>query len=460
MRLFTRSDKADTSLGVMERLFYGFGNAGSVFVYMLVSVYMVYFYTNTLALNSGIIGGILMASRIFDGATDLIMGRIVDCTRSKFGKSRCWLIRVCFPYAIAAVLMFAVPNDTTDLVKYIYVFVSYNLLNSVCYTALMVPYNTLCATMTTNQYERGLLGVFSMFANVAAGIVMNATVVKMVDSFGGGQIGWLWAVVCFATVGLIFHLICFFGIKERVGSEEIAKEKAPPVKLSVSVKALLKNKYWVLFMIMAFCVWFAVAMTQTAGIFYADSVLHDKERYSLMANSCSIGQLVCLFLATFVMKKKGKIFTCRFGMGIGFIGAILMSVADTNVPVLIAGATIAGSGCGFAGACIGGMLADIMDYGEWKTRVNAVGLGMAAYSFVLKISYGLANALWGFMLDASGYDPSIEIQPQAAIIAIKAAYAFIPFALFVVGFIVLLPYKLDKEYPEIAKELEARRASE
>lgn len=82
-------------------------------------------------LNAGIIGTILMVSRLFDGVTDIIMGMIVDRTHSKYGKARVWVIRTCIPYAISGLLLVCVPGGMTELVQYIYVFITYNICNSV-----------------------------------------------------------------------------------------------------------------------------------------------------------------------------------------------------------------------------------------------------------------------------------------------------------------------------------------
>ncbi len=153
MKLFTKSMEPNTTLGVAERVAYMSGNIGIALINTIVATFLMFFYTDVMMLNAGIIGTILMVSRLFDGVTDIIMGMIVDRTHSKYGKARVWVIRTCIPYAISGLLLVCVPGGMTELVQYIYVFITYNICNSVFLTALYVPYNAMTCNITFNPYE-------------------------------------------------------------------------------------------------------------------------------------------------------------------------------------------------------------------------------------------------------------------------------------------------------------------
>ena len=101
MKLFTKSMEPNSTLGVAERVAYMSGNIGIALINTIVATFLMFFYTDVMMLNAGIIGTILMVSRLFDGVTDIIMGMIVDRTHSKYGKARVWVIRTCIPYAIS-----------------------------------------------------------------------------------------------------------------------------------------------------------------------------------------------------------------------------------------------------------------------------------------------------------------------------------------------------------------------
>lgn len=126
-------------------------------------------------------------SKIFDGVSDLIMGRIVDRTHSRWGKARPWMLRMCVPLAISTVLMFSVPTSLEGRVQIAYIFLTYNLVSTIFYTALNVPYASLQGLMTTNQYERGLLGNFRMLLATAGTMTVNTFVMKICAFFGKGD---------------------------------------------------------------------------------------------------------------------------------------------------------------------------------------------------------------------------------------------------------------------------------
>ena len=126
-------------------------------------------------------------SKIFDGVSDLIKGRIVDRTHSRWGKARPWMLRMCVPLAISTVLMFSVPTSLEGRVQIAYIFLTYNLVSTIFYTALNVPYASLQGLITTNQYERGLLGNFRMLLATAGTMTVNTFVMKICTFFGKGD---------------------------------------------------------------------------------------------------------------------------------------------------------------------------------------------------------------------------------------------------------------------------------
>lgn len=237
MKLFTKSMEPNTTLGVAERVAYMSGNIGIALINTIVATFLMFFYTDVMMLNAGIIGTILMVSRLFDGVTDIIMGMIVDRTHSKYGKARVWVIRTCIPYAISGLLLVCVPGGMTELVQYIYVFITYNICNSVFLTALYVPYNAMTCNITSNPYEREVLGIFVLFGATFGTLAVQSTVDAATKALGGDQRAWQIVVGIYAICGLILHLICFFGTKERCGS---TSEKVK-IHAKEEMRSLLKS---------------------------------------------------------------------------------------------------------------------------------------------------------------------------------------------------------------------------
>lgn len=143
-----------TKISFWERFSYGCGDLGCNIIYSAMSSFLLFYYTDYVHVNAATIGTIMLLSRIFDGVTDLIMGMIVDRTKSRFGKCRPWILRMAIPFALAGILLFSVPSGLGNTSKLIYIFITYNLVSSVVYTAINVPYATLNSLITQNQYER------------------------------------------------------------------------------------------------------------------------------------------------------------------------------------------------------------------------------------------------------------------------------------------------------------------
>ena len=131
-----------TYLSWWQRLCYGGGQAGGGIMYTLGTTFLLVYYTNVVHVDPAIAATIIAISKVLDGISDLIMGRIVDRTNSRFGKARPWLLRFCVPTMLCMVLAFSVPVGISTALQIIYVFVTYNLLSTVCYTAVTVPYSS------------------------------------------------------------------------------------------------------------------------------------------------------------------------------------------------------------------------------------------------------------------------------------------------------------------------------
>lgn len=454
MKLLTKSNDPNTTLGWLERISYGLGNSGNAVVYGFVASFLTFFYTDVIGLNAGILGTIFLISRVFDGITDIVMGHIVDRTKTKTGKARCWILRLCIPYAIGGVLLFTVPEGSAAL-QYTYVFVSYNVVNAILFTGISVPYNSLTSLSTTNPYERGLLGIFPMLGSVLVGVIMSSTVLNMVEAFGGGRKGWIITSGMWAVIGLACHLICYFGTKERVLDTKTTEKD--DVSFKDGILSLIKNYYWIVFTIVLLLLWLMTGLVQTAAVYYTNTVLENQNLYAPLYNIQSVTQMVFLAVAAIFIKRIGKVNTFRLGIVIEIIGTVIRVFFSTNVPVLMTGGFLIGAGGGFAGAVFVGIIADIIDYGHWKTGVKVVGLGMASSSFVQKIGYGLASSLWGLMLSAGGYDGTAVRQTASAITSIKMGYIYLPCILTILMLILVIKFPLDKVMPKVRGELEERK---
>ena len=110
---------------------YGSGDIAGNVVYAFLSSFVMIYLTNTIGLNSGIVGTLIAVSKLFDGITDIFFGTMIDRTKSKMGKARPWMFYGFFGCAITLYGVFAIPTNMGKTAQYAWFFICYTLLNAV-----------------------------------------------------------------------------------------------------------------------------------------------------------------------------------------------------------------------------------------------------------------------------------------------------------------------------------------
>jgi len=453
MKLLTKSEAPNAKLGVVERTAYMMGNVGTAFINTILASFIMFFYTDVIYLDAKIIGTILLISRILDGITDIIMGMIVDRTYSKHGKGRVWVLRSCLPFAVSGLLLVSVPMSNTEVVQYIYVLITYNLCSSMCLTALYVPYNAMSCNMTNDPYERGILGVFVMAGAVIGTMIVQSTVDAATKALGADQRAWQIVIAIYAVAGLILHFICFALTKERCGNSNAEEQNEEKLSIKAELGSLLKNRYWVVAIAFIFVCLFATAMLGGMGMYYAKVALGDTAHYSQLANAISVTQVLSLCGAFLLMKKFGKRNAMMIGIVCMVAGCTVHMFSGVNLAMITVASGIKGFGAGFAAAGLYGMVADTIDYSEWKFGIRPVGVGSAGTTFATKVANGFSVVLIGWLIDLSGYDPTAVVHSEQVVRVMTFGYNIVPMICGIIGIILMCFYTLDKQYPTIQKEL-------
>lgn len=447
----------NAKLSFLERFAYGIGDYAGNLVYSAISAFLLVYYTNVVGASAAAAASIIAVSKILDGVSDLIMGYIVDHTHSKWGKARPWIARLCIPLAVCTVLMFSVPSSFAGSIQIAYMFLTYNLVSTIFYTGVNVPYATMQGLMTRNQYERGLLGNFRNLLATAGTMTINTVVLKMTGFFGGGdsytQKGWTLTFVVLMIVFVVLNMFMFFTCKERVveGGGEGKKEDVSFIK---GLAGLVKNKYWILLVISIFSMYFMMSTFFGSAVYFTMYNMGNDDYYAMVSNLLSIAQIVTLFITPFLMKITSKRNLMMVGMAIATVGFILSGVT-TNYTMICVSSVIKGIGFGFGGATMFGCLQDAITYGEWYNGYGTAGMGNAASSFCMKVGSGIGTAALGWILAAGGFDPNLGSQSASALTSITVAFAWVPVITSVICVICMALFNLDKYYPQVVADLEA-----
>ena len=463
--LTTKSNDPDTRLGWGERIGYGVGATGWNMINGIIGTFLTVYFTNVALLDAAVISTLIAVSKVFDGASDLIVGNIVDRTNSKYGKARVWLLRMCIPFAAAVLLLFWVPSGFPSALKYVYVFIMYNLVNTVCLTFMQVPYYSLISLISRNGEERGMLGNIQQIFQTLGNVIINAVFVTLLARFSSSlttentQAGYTGAILCVVIVMVILVLITVFSTKERVveDKEEKAASKGDEVKPLVAIKALLTNKYWVIMFFAMLVVFFVIIFYSIGGVYYALYIFKDMGQISWMNNSISIAQFAIMFATPFFMKKFGKRWIYAAGMLVMTLGFAGFGLFGTSKAVMILCNVLKGCGLGMSGGMAMGIVADTITYGQLKSGINAVGMGNAGTSAAQKLGLGLGQAVFGWVMSGAGFKGEYDVmgiaQPEAVITAIKFMYNWIPAVMCCIIFIIMaVSFNLDRDLAKLRAE--------
>lgn len=142
-----------------ERWFgYLIGPTGALLLNAVLASYLNVYYTDVLGLTSVAGGAFLvlfpMLSKILDAVANIVMGYVIDRTRTKQGKARPWLLLSAPLMMIAGTLLFLVPQADTKI-QVIWIIVSYNLYYSIAFTSYNVGHNLMVPLSTRDSAQRG-----------------------------------------------------------------------------------------------------------------------------------------------------------------------------------------------------------------------------------------------------------------------------------------------------------------
>ena len=442
---------------IFERFSYGCGDFGCNIIYTAMSAFLLFYYTDYANVSAMAVGTIMMISRIFDGVSDIIMGVIVDRTKSKYGKARPWILRMCIPFAVSGSLLFSVPASWASTPKLVYVFITYNLVSTVIYTAINVPYSALNALMTQDPYERSVLSIFRNLLATAGTLTINTFTLPLVEYFGNNAAAWTKTLVVFGFVAIAAFLCTFFGTKERVRAAENEGEvQTEDVPFVTGIKALFQNKYWIMMTGMLALFFLMYSVNGGATVYYAKDILGDKNLVSTINGIFNIVQICGMFFIAMLVKKFGKRNVFALGLVLDIIGMLVLNFSGGSMAIIVVSSVIRGIGNACGGATMWAMVSDTIDYGEWKTGYRTEGLVNSACSFGYKIGNGIGSALLGLILEIGGYVGTAAVQTESALTSIKVCFVWIPILVYVCGLVIMKFYHLDKEFDGIIADLKAR----
>ncbi len=444
-------------LSIKEKAGYGLGDTASNLVWATLMSFIMVYYTDVFGITAAAAGTMFFFARIFDGATDFMMGAIADRTRTRWGKFRPYLLWMCLPMALVTVLTFTVP-DFDSSGKLVYAWVTYNLL-MIVYTAINIPYSALSGVMTDDPLERTSLNSYRMVLAQCGGFMVNAAMLPLVAYFGKDNPakGYQMTTALFGLVVICLFLATFATTRERIQPPAGQKK----TRLLDDLRRLLANPHWLIMFFVGMLDLTFIIVRAGSLVYYAKYVMGMDEggttRFLLLGN---VGFIVgaaltrCLVAA---IGKKNTFIAAHLIMALS--AALVFWLPPSMVGAVLAFQVLHALGGGFNAVLFFALIADTADYSEWKTGVRTTGIVFSATTCAQKVGMGIGGALTGALLTSFGYVANADQTPESAR-GILLLVSLIPAAGFLAVAALLTRYGLNDEVcRKINADLAARRAA-
>jgi len=487
-------------LSFREKAGYSLGDASANFVFQTMIMFQMGFYTDVFGITPWLAGFLLIGVRLLDAVFDPFVGTLSDLTKSRWGKFRPWVLFSAPFFAVIFWLTFTTP-DMGPTGKAAYAVVLYVLLMMI-YSINNVPYSALTGVMTSDGQERTKLSSFRFVAATTATFVVQGLTLPLVAKFGEGnqQKGWSITIGIFACIALIFFVVTFFSVKERIQPDPKQKSSFKDNLRAINVRP------WYASFFITFFIFITLAL-RGGGLYYSVSYFADKQAlhdficgfglqmptgeltawqtvlnwFGLLvkddlSNVTAVGMgfnnmvgnlvtVIGVICSPFLVAKFGKRNVFIVGLIATTIAQALVFIcAPTQVDLLFYLGILWGMCYGPTIPVLWAMVADVADYSEWKTNYRATGFVFAGMAFALKAGLGFGGAIGGWILEWYGYvqpiDKVPQVQPAESLLGIQLSASIFPAICFGIAAACLFLYPITTAKIKVIQEdLEERRKS-
>ncbi|MGL1891457.1 MAG: MFS transporter [Spirochaetaceae bacterium] len=457
------NDKKDNTVkgyrraSTSEVVRYGFGGIGSNIPFFLTLQFLMYFLTDHFGISAAAVGGLFLFSRLIDAITDPLMGMLADRTKSKIGKYRPYIIWGAPVLGLLTVMLFWTP-DLSTAGKIVYIYIIY-IMYSLVSTVVNIPYHSLTPILSQDPDQRTVIATFKQVLGIVGIMFVSVGAIPITKALGGGSKAWtIFAIISAVLLTLSFWL-CASGAKKHDRLEHYKKENSTSgLSIREQLKLITKNKALLMLMIAFGTDMIAYAAASAVNIYYFTYAV---KRPDLIASTMGIGVVFSILVSIFIpflSKRVGKKPLFLAGSAILMIlSFILFFVPFTSVSVIFVLAVLTMAFGPLTGVVGWSMLADCVEYGEWKTGLEGAGTVSSQLTFVNKLGMALGGFIGGTLISMSGYIPGAD-QAETVLKTIVGIKTLLPVAGYIASLISMSFYPITKEfYSKMISDNELRR---
>ena len=390
---------------------YLLGPAGALLLNAVLATYLNVYYTDVLNLTPLWKGAFLtvfpIVSKIIDAITNILMGQVIDRTKTKEGKARPWLLLSAILVPITGILLFTVP-ESNDTIKAIWVMISYNLFYSFAYTIFNMSHGLMVPLSTRDSVARGGLSVFNQITTIMMSGILVALVFPMVimPMIGVDKSKWITLMCILSIVALPLTLMEYFFTKERVTEETADAGEETRLPLGKQLKMLFTDKYMILMYVYFFIYTLGTTMKNLGLVYYCNYVLgtyNDGITQMLVSVIGGVPMGIGIFAVWPLARKFGKRNVTMIGFILYAFGSLICWIFSTNLVMVLIGQfikNIGGLPCAYVFMAL---FADCLDHLEWKEDLRIDGAAMSIYNIIAVAMVGLMTGVFNWMLAKAGY---------------------------------------------------------
>ena len=152
-----------TAMRLHQYLGYASGDVANNLTFSMASAFLLIYYTDVAGIGAGAAGTLFLVVRVWGGVTDLVAGRRIDETSTRWGKFRPDLLLASAPLLLSLVALFSIPGGLSDGATLAWAYVSYGVF-SLAYSFVNIPYGSLASSMTQDAGERAKMSTARMVA--------------------------------------------------------------------------------------------------------------------------------------------------------------------------------------------------------------------------------------------------------------------------------------------------------
>lgn len=386
-----------------------------------VTLFLLFYYTETLQISPAVAGAVYLAGLAWDGAAGLLIGLLADrLSPGGSGGLRAWVRLGAVPLALSFLLVYWAPPARGAVL--VGVVVAAHVLFRSLYAAVNIPYVALLAQVARTSGDRSRVAGLRMIFGAAAAALVAVATPRIAGGSSGPEAasGFLVAAFVFGSVATIVLLVASrygMGGGEEPSAPSVQEpDRLPPARLNRAFLSL--NAAMIAAVVGA-------TMVGKSVLYYFKYQIHDERAAG--AALALMGVMGVLTVPVWMAV------AARWGVRRQWLASIAAAVAALGLflaanprDALVMDAFLALFQASVSGFSFGfwAMLPDAIEYRAGRPADRQVLMfGLAA--FLQKIGVGLAAALVGLVLTLSGYKANAP-QTQGTLLSLREAMTLLP----------------------------------